>query len=214
MAVIVVDIQSILGESQIVDYEDKIDALSIRETIETAALQGSGRIRGARTVGQSRHSDIELTRYKDRASPKLAVACSSGMNLGEVSISLFRSIESGIVPYMRYTLSQTFVSRIEHDTLDENGVAFQPHFVDNSATSPPSTAGVGSIVAIIARQQNSGRLAPRSITGIPRGADTNREVERIWLNASQVRWTYTPFHFGRAGGAVERTWNIQQGAEL
>ena len=38
---------------------------------------------------------------------------------------------------------------------------------------------------------------------------TNREVERLWLNPSQVRWTYTPYTNGVAGGSVSKTFSIE-----
>ncbi len=201
MATITVSIPSIVGESNIADHEEQIEAIALRDAIETASVN-------------SKHSDIELVRYRDRASPKLAVACASGMNLGEIVITLFRSAQ-GLRPYMTYTLSQTFVSRIEHDTLDDNGVALQPHFAGSNVTSPTSSVGIGSVVAVLARSRSSGPLVPRSITGIPRGAETNKNIERVWFNASQVRWTYTPYSSnGVASGMIERAWNIQQGSEV
>ena len=214
MAIIVMEFENIQGESTVGGFEEKVGAIALREALEVAAPQASGRARGARTVGQAKHSDLELTRYKDRASPKLAQACSSGENLGQVRINLFRTLEQGLVVYMTYTLTQTFVSRIEHDTLDGNGVAFQPHFVSTSATSSPPSLGLASVVAPLARTQAGAvRLASRPAVAGVRGPAGNMEVERLWLNAAQVRWTYTPYDQGRKGGAIEKGWNIQAGLE-
>ena len=199
MAIIVVSIAGIVGESKVVNYENQLDAIAIRDAIEVSS------------VG-SKHSDIELIRYRDRASPKVAVACASGTALGEVVITLFSSLDR---PYMTYTLSKTFVSRVEHDTLDDQGVALQAHFVGNSSTVPSSSKGIGSIVSVLAGNQNSGPLVPCSITGVPRGVATNKNIERIWFNASQVRWTYTPYDYnGVPSGAIERAWSIQAGSEI
>ena len=215
MAAIVAEFSDILGESQVAGFAEKLDVLSIRDAVETATPPGS-RTRAGRTVGQAKFSDLQLTRIRDRASPKLAEACSAGFNVGEVKIHLFRTVEQGPVVYLTYTLTETFVSRIEFDTVDESGVAYQPH-LDTSVTNPPSIYGAGAAVANVTRalRQNMGmlRLAPRSLVSIPRGASTNVDVERVWLNASQVRWSYTPYSDGRPGGAIEKSWNIQQGAE-
>ena len=217
MAIIVVEFADILGESTVTGFAEKVDALAIRDAIEVAAPRGSGRMPSSRTVGQSRHSDIELTRYKDRASPKLAQACSSGQNLGEVKVHLFRTIEQGLVTYMTYTLAQTFVSRIEHETLDDSGAAFRPHVgwtpPGSGTTTPSPTLGVAGLMAS-GGLGASAPLAPLSMAPSPRGIAVNAEIERVWLNAASIRWTYIPYTHGAKGGAVEKGWNIQQGVEL
>ena len=214
MAVIVAEFENIPGESTVTGFEEKVDALAIRESLEVAAAQVSGAVGGARTVGQARHSDIELVRIKDRASPKLAQACSSGENLGEMKINLFRTLEQGLVVFMTYTLSQTFVSRIENDTLDGNGVPYLPHFISTSVIGPSPALGLASVVAPLARgQAHAMRVAPRpAVQGI-RGPLGNLEIERVWFNAAQVRWTYTPYTHGVAGGVIEKAWNVQAGVE-
>ena len=214
MAVIVVEFVDIPGESTVTGFEEKVDAVAMRETLEVAAAQSSGSTSGARTVGQARHSDIELVRIKDRASPKLAQACSSGENLGQSRINLFRTLEQGLVVYMSYTLEQTFVSRIEHDTVDGNGIAYLPHFVGTSIVAPPSSLGLASVVAPMARSQAPAlRMAARPAVPGVRGPAGTLEVVRVWLNAAQVRWTYTPYKHGAKGGVIEKSWNIQAGAE-
>lgn len=215
MAVIVVEFAGIPGESTVSGFEEKVDALALREAIEVATPQASGRTRGARTVGQAKHSDIELVRYKDRASAKLAQACAAGENLGQVRINLFRTLEQGLVVYMTYLLDSVFVSRIEHDTLDGNGVVFQPHFVATSVTNPAPATGLASVLSGLARSQVGAiRMASRPATGGGlRGAPGSREVERVWLNSANVRWSYTPYEHGIKKGAIEKAWNIQTGVE-
>ena len=214
MAVIVMEFANIQGESTVTGFKDQVDALSIRDSIVVSVPQGSGRTRTARTVGKAQHSDIGLVRYKDRASPKLAEACSSGRNLGEVKINLFRTIENGTVQYMQYTLSQTFVSRYENDTLDEDGIVFEPTMVPSAATAASSWGAVGLMASVLGNNAVNMRPAPRSLRGGSRREPQNQEAERIWLNAATVKWTYTPYAQGSKGGTVEKGWNVQQGAEL
>ena len=214
MAVIVVEFANIQGESTVTGFTDQVDALSIRDSIVVSLPQGSGRTRAARTVGQAQHSDIGLVRYKDRASPKLAEACSSGRNLGEVRINLFRTIETGTVRYMMYTLGQTFVSRYENDTVDDDGMVFEPTMVPSAPTAPPSWGAVGLMASVLGNSAVNMRPAPRSLRSGSRRGPQNQEVERIWLNAATVKWTYTPYAQGIKGGTVEKGWDIQKGAEL
>ena len=56
------------------------------------------------------------------------------------------------------------------------------------------------------------RLAPLAIAPSHTGAPGNTEIERLWLNASTVKWSYTPYTNGKKGGAIEKGWNIQTGA--
>lgn len=211
--VVVFNTANIEGESTVSGYDKAVDALSLRDAIEVATPQASGRARAGRTSGQTKHSNIELIRYKDRASPKLSEACAAGDNLGKVDIHLYRTLETGVQVYMTYRLDAVYVSRIENDTQDANGVVFQPHFVAASEVNPAPVTGVASVLSGLARGQGGViRTAPRPAVGATRGAPQTREVERVWLNAAKVWWKYTPFQNGRAQGAIEKGWDIQKGA--
>ncbi len=220
MAVIAVEIDGILGECTIEGYADKLDALALEESIEVAVPQTAGSAGPGGGVGRARHSEIELTRYKDRASPKLAQACSAAENLGTVKIHLFRALETGAAVYMSYTLAETFVSRIEHDTLEERGVAFQPHMRPHSSGMLlPSKQGIASLVGVVVKPILGGnaailRPAPRPVHGQARGPATNREIERLWLNASDVTWTYTPYVQGVKTGVVAKGFSIRKSRQL
>lgn len=214
MASIIVEIPDIPGESTLKGYEERCEALSLRDTLEVATAKTLGAQRSARTAGTARQSDIQLTRVKDCASPKLAEACSSGKNLGKVPIWIFRTIETGAVEYMNFVLHETFVSRIEWSTLDETGTAYQPHFVTTGDVSPPSSLGVVSVLGPLARGSASKvRLAPRAMVGIAQGALRNTEIERLWLNASTIFWTYTAYEQGMSSGGLSRGWNFALGTE-
>lgn len=217
MAVIVVDFgKAIPGESTLRNkYKDMADALAIRESLEVPTPQASGRTNAARTVGQAKHSDIELIRYKDRASAKLAQACAAGEAIASVKIHLFRALEKGPAVYMVYELEDVFVSRIEHDTMDGNGLVFQPHFVAASETNPPPSAGLASVLSGLSRTQVGAiRTASRPAVGTTRGAAGAREIERVWLQPAKVRWVFTPYVDGKGMGSVSKGWNIQQAQEL
>lgn len=212
MAVITVNIPNVVGESVVAGHADELDAIAIRESLEVAVAQGT-----ARNVGQAKHSDVELTRYRDRASPKLAEVCAAGENIGTVKVYLFRTQGEGVVPFMCWELTDAYVSRIEADTRDEQGEAFMPHLISDTSqqvaqTRPPPVYGFGSLLGSSASPTI--RLSPRALIPTARGAPGNQEVERLWLNATTVKWTYTPYVHGVAGGVVEKGWNIKTGAPL
>ena len=198
MAVIIVNIPNIAGESQMSGYIGQLEAVSLFEMIQLVSPKSSGSGGG---VGRSQHSDIGLYRFRDKASPKLAEACSSGANLGTVTISLFRTVEAGPVAYMVYTLEQTMVSRIEYETLEENGASFLPHLGNASQPLPSGVFRPSYTELVPARQP---------LISMPASKHTNQEVERLWLNPAQVMWTYTPYTNGVASGSVSKTFSIER----
>ena len=107
---------SIEGEATQAGHEGELEAIAIRDLVEAPTGTSKAQL-----------SEIFLTRYRDKASPKLAEACSMGENLGTVTVSLFKNTETGPQIFMKYTLTDTFVSRIEHETAEANGGAFLPH---------------------------------------------------------------------------------------
>lgn len=216
MAVIAIKFASIEGESTLAGYEGLADAVGISESMEMkAAGGGSGRSRGSRVVGVSKHSDIELARFKDIASPKLAEACSSGSNLGSVDIHLFRTLESGTAPYMIYHLTDTFVARVEHETLEGTGSAFSPHVRSFSDTvSLPASAGAGGLAMSGLRDSGLQAITISPVGYQPKAAYTNREVERIVLSPASVTWEYVRFLGGVQSGSVIKGWNIAQNAPV
>lgn len=208
MAIIAIQFGSVAGECTVKGCEDHVEAVGIRESIETGV--GSSN-RG----GRGRASDIELVRFKDSASPKLVQACSSAENLGQSKIRLFHTTDSGTVIYMVYTLEDTYVARIEQETLDESNYGFQPHLMAVTRGLPtPGGVGLASTLApVVSAAAANSRVVPTG-TGPIGGAFSNREIERVFLNANAVTWTYTPYVNGVAGGAVERGFNLRAGTPV
>ena len=204
MTTIAVQFTGIEGESTIKGHEMHVEAFGIRESIEAG-------IGSASRGGRGRHSDIELIRYKDIASPKLSEACSGARNLGTSTIRLFQTSETGAVVFMEYELSDTYVSRIEHETLDESNYAFLPHLMAVTRGLPtPGGQGLASALEpAVSKAAATSRLVPLG-TGPAAGTTyTNREVERVFLNTNAITWTYTPYVAGIAGGAVRRGFNLR-----
>ena len=212
MATIILDIASIAGESSKAGYQGKLDALSIRDSIEITSAYSSTGTTATRTAGASKQSDIELIRKRDKGSPLLAQACAAGTDLGTVNIYLLKTVGTGMSAFMQFTLKDTYVSRYESETDDESGVAYQPHLGSQGASMPklpPALVGASSLIGA-----ETGRPSPRAL--IPALPDTPRniEIERLWLNASGVIWKYTPYTGTVAGGAVLKGWSTLTAEEI
>lgn len=208
MATIAIQFGSIAGECTISGCEDHVEAIGIRESVETG-------VGSATRGGRGRASDFEMVRYKDSASPKLMQACASAENLGQAKIRLFQTVESGTVIFMEYTLEETFVSRVEQETLDEGNFGFQPHLMGVTRGLPtPGSIGLASTLSpVVSQAAANSRVVPTG-TGPLGNGFTNREVERVFLNVNSVVWTYTPYSNGVAGGAVERGFNLRTGMPI
>lgn len=186
---------SVKGESQIAGHVDEIEALGIRETIDVGVSSGGG-------TGRARHSDIELIRYKDSASAKLADACANAINLNFATISVYRTMATGALWYMQYDLTDTYVSRIEHETLDEEHVALRPHLAEMNRGLPlPGAAGLATALgSTVADALSSTRLMVLPVEQIE--AFSNLEIERVTLNFNKIKWRYRTF---KVSGGVDAT---------
>ena len=197
---------SIAGESTVADHVGEIDALAIRDLIQAPTGSATARV-----------SEIFLTRNRDKASPKLAEACAMGENIGTVTIYLLKNVNGTPEAFMTYTLTETFVSRIEHETAEVNGGAYLPHqgfsgWAGNVYGSLWRAAGLNQNAD---RGYSRARANPNPVYAMPLGEATDKEIERVWFSPATIKWTYTPYDIaGAPGGNVEKGWNLQSSAEL
>lgn len=208
MATIILDMTPITGSSTLKGFEDKLPVEAIRESLVRPKQVSTAS--SVRSVNRTLHSDICLVRYRDSASPKLATAASAATHFSEAFISLFRTLE-GVGPkeYMQYSLKDVFISRYEAGTVDAEGAEWEPHLNPGDPMPPPSW-GISSVVGMTGIPTGF-RQAPRPVCPAARGmpAESNKELERIWLSAGQVEWKYTIYtELGAASGSVSGEWNI------
>ena len=193
---------SIDGESMVAGHAGEVDAIAIRDLIQAPTGSATAKL-----------SEIFLTRNRDKATPKFAEACSMGENIGTVTIYMLKNVNGAPKPFMTYTLTETFVSRVEHETADDSGTAYLPH--------QGFSGGAGNLFGAMWRRaglnQNADRVYsraranPNPVYPMPLGAATDKEIERIWLSPATIEWSYMPYDSttGAAGGAIPKAWNLQ-----
>lgn len=204
MAQITLKIADIVGESALEGHAGELDAVAIRDLVFAPSTAGSAYL-----------SEIFVTRYRDKATPKLAEACAIGENIGDVIVSIFRNTETGPKVMLQYELTQTYVSRIEHETEEDGGGAFLPYVGYGHAGESAHRAALNKwgMTMNADRRYARRRAQPTPAFPMPIGASvSSAEVERIWLNPATVKWTYTPEDATQ--GVVEKGWNLQTSAEL
>ena len=194
------------GESTVDGHTGEIDAIAIRDLIQAPTGSATAKV-----------SEIFLTRNRDKASPKLAQACSMGENIGTVTIYLLKNVDGTPSPFMTYTLAETFVSRIEHETAEANGGAYLPHqgFSGTAGNTYGALYRLAGLNQNADRSYSRDRANPNPVFALPMADATDKEIERIWLSPASIKWTYTPYDSaGTAGGNVEKGWNLQSSKEL
>ena len=204
MAQITLKIADIVGESAITDHVDELEAVAVRDLVFAPSTAGSAYL-----------SEIFVTRLRDKATPKLAEACAMGANIGDVEVFVFRNTEEGPKVMMKYELTDTYVSRIEHETDEDGGGALLPYVGYGQVGGSDRRAALNRWGLTMNDDRRYSRYRAQPTPAFPRpiGASaSNAEVERLWLNPATVKWIYTPQDAGQ--GVVEKGWNLQTSAAL
>jgi type VI secretion system secreted protein Hcp len=118
-------IDGIPGESLDDKHKDWIEVLSYgHEMIQPVSSTKSSA--GGAATGRSQHGDFAITKYIDKASPKLWEALSTGKHLGKAKIQLNRA-GGGQVQYLEINFEQVMLSRVQLNSPDSNGAAGADH---------------------------------------------------------------------------------------
>jgi len=103
-------IEGVPGESTDDKHKEWIEILSYSWGVSQPAA-GSLSTGGARSAERCDHSDFSVVKTLDKASPKLALFCSSGQHITEVILVLCRS-EGDKPQYMKYKMTDVIISSV------------------------------------------------------------------------------------------------------
>jgi type VI secretion system secreted protein Hcp len=103
-------IDGIPGESLDDKHKDWIEVLAVgHEIVQPVSTTKSG-VGGAST-GRTQHGDFVITKFVDKASPKLNEAASNGKHLSKVKLEMCRAGGSQ-VKFYEVTLQQVMISKV------------------------------------------------------------------------------------------------------
>jgi len=108
---IFVQIEAIPGESRVSGHEGWIKAQGYNHGINqphATASSGGGSYGG---IARAEHQDFSITKFLDKASPKLNLQCQSGKLIPKVIIDVCRQVDSNII-YQKYELEGAIVRSI------------------------------------------------------------------------------------------------------
>ena len=117
-----IKIDGIKGESKIKGHVDEIDVLAWSWGMTQS---GSFHTGGGGGAGKVNVQDISFTKYLDKSSPELMLACSNGKHIKEAVISIRKAGEKPL-DYMTITMEKLLISSIStggsggEDAITEN----------------------------------------------------------------------------------------------
>ena len=119
---IFIKIGDLKGEAQDQKHKDEIDVISWSWGISNS---GSAHIGGGAGTGKANVQDLSFTKYMDRASPSLLLACCNGKHFPHACLTIRKAGEKPL-EYIVITLKEVFVTSFStggsggEDRLTEN----------------------------------------------------------------------------------------------
>src|SRR5215467_12038184 len=111
MADIYLKIDGIQGEASDSQHKDWVEALSFTHEI-TQPASATASSAGGGTTARTIHGDYVITKYVDKASPKLYELASTGKHLPTIQIDMLRASGDSRVKYMQVDMKQVVVSYV------------------------------------------------------------------------------------------------------
>ena len=144
-------IDGIKGESNDKTHKDEIEILSLSWGV---ANTGSGAFGSGSGSGKASVSDINIMKHVDKATPNLWKYCFQGKTVGDADITV-RKAGGDPVEYLKYKLTEVFVSSVQDSASDGGGIAteslslnFAKVEIDYTLQSADGTAGATTPVTL------------------------------------------------------------------
>src|SRR5271167_1030318 len=113
-------IDGIKGESQDKTHKEEIEILSFSWGVSNA---GSGAFGSGSGSGKASVSDINIMKHVDKATPSLWKYCFQGKSVGDADITVRKAGGDSPVEYLKYKLTEVFVSSAQDSGSDGGGIA-------------------------------------------------------------------------------------------
>jgi type VI secretion system secreted protein Hcp len=143
-------LDDVKGESQDDKHKDEIDVLAWSWGMHQS---GTTHLGGGGGSGKVSVQDISITKYVDKASPNLMMACCNGKHYKEALLTVRKAGESPL-EYIKLTMKEVIVSNVStggsggEDRLTENvTLNFGEYKIDYQAQGPDGKAAGGPVSA-------------------------------------------------------------------
>jgi type VI secretion system secreted protein Hcp len=143
-------LDDVKGESQDDKHKDEIDVLAWSWGMHQS---GTTHLGGGGGSGKVSVQDISITKYVDKASPNLMMACCNGKHYKEALLTVRKAGESPL-EYIKLTMKEVIVSNVStggsggEDRLTENvTLNFGEYKIDYQSQGPDGKAAGGPVSA-------------------------------------------------------------------
>ncbi len=120
-------IASIQGESEDKTHKDEIQILSFSWGVSN---QGAGAYGSGSGAAKASVSDIQIQKLVDKSTPNLWKFCFSGKTVGDAEITVRKAGGDSPVEYLKYKLTEVFVSGVSDGGSDGGGIAIREPFAE------------------------------------------------------------------------------------
>jgi type VI secretion system secreted protein Hcp len=111
MADIYVQIDGIQGEATDSQHQNWVEALSFTHEISQPA-SATASSAGGGTTARTIHGDYVITKYVDKASPKLYELASTGKHVDKIQIDMLRASGDARVKYLQVDMKKVIISYV------------------------------------------------------------------------------------------------------
>jgi type VI secretion system secreted protein Hcp len=115
-------IAGIDGESEDKTHKNEIQILSFSWGVSN---QGAGAFGSGSGSGKASVTDISIQKHVDKSSPNLWKYCFSGKTVGDADITVRKAGGDSPVEYLKYKLTEVFVSSVQDSGADGGGIAME-----------------------------------------------------------------------------------------
>jgi len=111
MSDIYCQIAGVPGEAMDSEHTDWIEVISFNHGI-TQPASSTDSSAGGGTTARTLHQDYSITKYVDKASPKLYELSSNGKHISDVTMQFYRASGDSRVKYMEVKMEQVVIAHV------------------------------------------------------------------------------------------------------
>jgi type VI secretion system secreted protein Hcp len=139
---IYIKLDGIPGDVTTSGHENEIELLSVQFGVSQTGLREAG---GKASARRSSLSTISISKYLDKSSPNLFLACATGQHINSAVLTFAQPVNGGFYEFLKITLTDVFISSYQVSSggeLPTESVSFSFSKIEykySPTTSPPIT---------------------------------------------------------------------------
>jgi type VI secretion system secreted protein Hcp len=100
-------LEGIPGDVTTAGHQNEIESLSVQFSVSQTGIREAG---GKASARRSSLSTISVTKFLDKASPNLFLACATGQHINSAVLTFAQPVTGGLYEFLKITLTDVFIS--------------------------------------------------------------------------------------------------------